>query len=92
MRKIKKVTAVLLTGAMLAGANVSTYAVTPQYRPPKTDFTIEDIVNAVEDYLKEHPIDIDIDKIDAPEITEAIYRHSKAFYEDTRLQARWSKH
>ena len=91
MRKIKKVTAVLLTGAMLAGANVSTYAVTPQYRPPKTDFTIEDIINAVENYLKEHPIDIDIDKIDAPEITEAIYRHSKAFYEDTRLQARWSE-
>ena len=91
MKKIKKATTVLLTGIILTGVSVNTYAVTPQYKPPHTDFTMEYIINAVENYLKEHPIDIDIDKIDAPEITEAIYRHSKAFYEDTRLQARWSK-
>ena len=88
MRKIKKATAILLTGIILSGTGVNAYAVTPQYRPPQTDFTIEGIVDAVKDYLKDNPISIT--NLDATEITECIYRHSKAFYDQTRLQVRWS--
>lgn len=88
MKMIKKATTVLLTGIILTGVSVNTYAVTPQYRPPQTDFTIEVIVDEVKDYLKDNPISIT--NLDTTEITECIYRHSKAFYDQTRLQVRWS--
>lgn len=89
MRKFKKLGAVLLTGVIIAGANVNTYAVTPQYRPPKTDFTIDEIVSAVEDYLKEHPIEIG--KLNDTKITQAIYYHKKLYFNRARLQVRWDE-
>lgn len=93
MKKIRKLTAALLTGIILVGASVNAYAVTPQYRPPQTDFTIEEIVDAVKDYLKDNPIDIDISgaKMDKPKITQAIYYHKKLFYSKARLQVRWGE-
>ena len=97
MRKIKKATAILLTGIILSGTGVNTYAVTPQYRPPQTDFTIEGIVDAVKDYLKENPIDIDFDidisetNVEKTEITQAIYYHKRLFFNKSRLQVKWKE-
>lgn len=97
MRKIKKATAILLTGIILSGTGVNAYAVTPQYRPPQTDFTIEGIVDAVKDYLKENPIDIDFDidisetNVEKTEITQAIYYHKRLFFNKSRLQVKWKE-
>ena len=91
MKIIKKIGTILLTGMMIAGASATAYAVTPQYRPPHTDFTIEEVVNAVKDYLKEHPIDTDISgtKLDKPQIVQAIFYHKKLFFNRARLRVRW---
>lgn len=89
MRKIKKATAILLTGIILSGTGVNTYAVTPQYRPPKTDFTIEGIVDAVKNYLKENPIEIG--KLNDTKITQAVYYHKKLYFNRARLQVRWDE-
>lgn len=97
MYKLKKVGAVLLTVTLLAASNVKIYAVTPQYRPPQTDFTIEGIVDAVKDYLKENPIDIDFDidisetNVEKTEITQAIYYHKRLFFNKSRLQVKWKE-
>lgn len=97
MRKIKKATAILLTGIILSGTGVNIYAVTPQYRPPQTDFTIEGIVDAVKDYLKENPIDIDFDidisetNVEKTEITQAIYYHKRLFFNKSRLLVKWKE-
>ena len=87
MKKIKKLAAVLLTGVILSGASVNTYAVTPQYRPPHTDFTIDEIVDAVKDYLKDNPIRL----VDSPQITKSIYYHKKLFFNKARLQIEWKE-
>ena len=97
MRKIKKATAILLTGIILSGTGVNTYAVTPQYRPPQTDFTIEGIADAVKDYLKENPIDIDFDidisetNVEKTEITQAIYYHKRLFFNKFAPQSQFLK-
>lgn len=89
MYKLKKVGAVLLTVTLLAASNVKIYAVTPQYRPPQTDFTIEVIVDAVKNYLKDNPINTD--EVDSPQITKSIYYHKKLFFNKARLQIEWEK-
>lgn len=86
MKKNKKLVAILLMGVMLSGASIDTYAVTPQYRPPQTDFTIDEIVDAVKNYLKDNTIRL----VETPKITENTYRHNRAFYDKSRLIIRWN--
>lgn len=88
MKKNKNVGAVLFMGVMLMFGKTNVNAVTPQYRPPQTDFTIEGIADAVKDYLKENPIKITF--VEMPKITENTYRHSRAFYDKSRLIIRWN--
>lgn len=87
MKKNKKLVAILLTGAILSGVSVNAYAVTPQYRPPHTDFTIDEIVDAVKDYLKENPIKL----VDSPQIKKSFYYHKKLFLNRAHLQVQWEK-
>lgn len=87
MKKNKKLVAILLMGVMLSGASIDTYAVTPQYRPPQTDFTIDEIVDAVKNYLKDNPIRL----VESPQIAKSIYYHKKLFFNKARLQIEWEK-
>ena len=47
----------------------------------------------MEDYLKEHPIDIDISgtNLDKPQIEKAIFYHKKLYFNRARLQVCWDK-
>ena len=90
-KQMKTIATFLLVFLLLTEVRANVYAVTPQYRPIHFDLNFDDIVDAVEDYLKDHPVQIKDLKVKAPEITQSIYYHKKLYFNKARLQVRWNE-
>lgn len=96
----KKIAALFLALTLSLCFTTTAFALTPPISPnvpsiPKITVTLPDSVKeaaskAADEYLKEHPINIDVDLPDAPSITQATFYHKSAVYNSKgRLHIRW---
>lgn len=93
--KNKKIIATLISASLIALSGANAYAATPQYHswvpdiPNITWDSLSDeskdvINNVVNDVIKKY-------KLETPEVTKAIYRHERIFWDPERLQIEWNE-
>lgn len=103
MKKSKKFLSLVLVGTFIIGSSTTVLAVTPQWTNPIPEIpdisnielpdSVKDKINsAVNEYLKDHPLDLDgIEFLSTPKVTSAKYVHSNYFWNRNRLQITWDK-
>ena len=103
MKRLKKFLSLVLVGTFIIGSSTTVLAVTPQWTNPIPEIpdisnielpdSVKDKINsAVDEYLKDHPLDLDgIEFLSTPNVTSAKYVHSNFFWNRNRLQINWDK-
>lgn len=103
MKRLKKTLGLVLASTFIIGSSTTVFAVTPQWKNPVPKIpdisnieipdSVKDKINsAVNDYLKDHPLDLDdIEFLSTPNVTSAKYVHSNYFWNRNRLQINWDK-
>ncbi len=85
--KTKKIAGMLLAGVMIMGTGTQVFAVTPRmdtsWVPKIPKITIDQSI------LTESLSEIEL--VQAPEITQAVYYHGSSFFNRARLQVRWNE-
>ncbi len=85
--KTKKIAGMLLTGIMIIGTGTQVFAVTPRmdtsWAPKIPKITIDQSI--LEEVVPQ------IELVEVPEITQAIYYHGSSFFNRARLQVRWNE-
>lgn len=85
--KTKKFAGMLLAGVMIMGTGTQVFAVTPRmdtsWVPKIPKITIDQSI------LTESLSEIEL--VEAPEITQAVYYHGSSFFNRARLQVRWNE-
>ena len=103
MKRLKKMLGLVLASTFIIGSSTTVLAVTPQWTNPIPEIpdisnielpdSVKDKINsAVDEYLKDHPLDLDgIEFLSTPKVTSAKYVHSNYFWNRNRLQINWDK-
>lgn len=86
-KKMKKVAGMLLAGVMIVGTGTQVFAVTPRmdtsWVPKIPTITIDP--GTLQDSISQ------LNLVQAPEITQAVYYHGSSFFNRARLQVRWDE-
>ena len=84
IEKMKKLVAVLLAVAMTFGISTTAFAITPHYHS-----WVPDIPDLSEIELPDGWYE-DINTLDEPVVSSAMYRHQRMFWDPARLQVDWT--
>ena len=82
--KTKKFAGMLLAGVMIMGTGTQVFAVTP-----RMDTSWVPKIPIDQSILTESLSEIEL--VEAPEITQAVYYHGSSFFNRARLQVRWNE-